>query len=63
MFEAPKPGQQEESGSIELTQGAFINYHFPLEQRGAFMLTRHPTPEWKNEKKYVDLMDSSKKRL
>ena len=57
MFEAPRPGQQEESGSIELTQGNSINYHFPLEQRGAFMLTNYPTPAWRNPKKYVDIMD------
>ena len=57
MFEAPRPGQQEESGSIELTQGNSINYHFPLEQRGAFMLTKYPTPAWRNPKKYVDIMD------
>jgi len=57
MFEAPRPGQPEESGSIELTQGGMINYHFPLEQRAAFMLTKFPTPLWRNPKKYVKIMD------
>ena len=51
-----KAGESEAGGSIELVQGGIINYHFPLERRSEFSLTKHPMPEWKDMTKYTDIM-------
>ncbi len=57
-----RPGHQEAGGSIELIQGQIINYHFPLEKRSDFSLTRHPAPEWKEQNKYTDYMNEGEKK-
>ena len=49
-------------GSIEVTIGDTIHYHWPMEQREKFNLTRHPRPQWKDESKYTDLMDKGAKK-
>ena len=55
MFEE-KNDSEAAGGSIELTIGNTINFYFPLEQRQQFYLTSYPIPEWKDDKKYTNLM-------
>ena len=61
MFKA----SDQNGGSIELTVGRTIQYHFPLEKRNEFDITMHPKPAWKDQNKYTDIMkqgDKTKKQ-
>jgi hypothetical protein len=40
-----------------------IHYHFPLEKFDEFYLTKDPTPEWKNDAAFTDLVEKAKKGL
>ena len=53
MFES---NSSDNGGSIEMTVGNTIQYHFPLEIRSEFNLSSRPRPLWKNQKKYTDLI-------
>ena len=59
MFES---NSNDNGGSIEMTVGKTIQYHFPLEKRSEFNLTAHPKPLWKNQKKYTDLIKEGEKK-
>ena len=43
-------------GSVEVTIGNTIHFHFPLEKIIDFDLTKHPKPQWKTANKYIDIM-------